>query len=239
MPHDLPEPAIDWRQRVRERAAVSGVDLSRTTVDEIALHLEDVYAAALAEGLDAAAARARAIAALEESPLSLLRPHQARDARRSYDSQRGSLSVTTAIRMAFRQFRHHPTFALITVLVLGLGTGAATTVFTVVDAVVLRPLPYDAPDRLVTLWDTNAEKGLAHDPISPVNFMDYRALPVFEGAAAWWRPSMNLIDPGLDPVRVNTIEVSANLFSLLGVGPQVGPGFPVNGPFFAQNEPIA
>ena len=110
------------------------------------------------------------------------------------------------------------------------GTGAATTVFTVVDAVVLRPLPFAAPDRLVTLWDTNTEKGLAHDPISPVNFMDYRALPVFSDAAAWWRPGVNLVDPGLDPVRVNTIEVSGNIFDVLGVRPQVGAGFPRQGP---------
>ena len=89
----------------------------------------------------------------------------------------------------------------------GLGTGAAATVFTIVDAVVLRPLPYAAPDRLVTIWDTNAEKAATHDPISPVNFMDVRALPVFEDAAAWWRPGINLVDPGLDPARVTTIEV--------------------------------
>ncbi len=117
---------------------------------------------------------------------------------------------------------------------LGLGTGAATTVFTVVDSVVLRPLPYSQPDRLVTLWDTNTEKGLQHDPISPVNFMDYRALPVFKDAAAWWRPGVNLVDPGMDPVRVKTIEVSANLFDLLGVKPQVGAGFPPSGPALQQ-----
>ena len=140
---------------------------------------------------------------------------------------------------ALRQFRQHPTFALVTVLVLGLGTGAATTVFTVVDAVVLRPLPYAAPDRLVTLWDTNTEKGLAHDPISPVNFMDYRALPVFSDAAAWWRPGVNLVDPGQDPVRVNTIEVSGNLFDVLGVGRRSAPGFPAEGPMFVQNELVA
>jgi len=147
--------------------------------------------------------------------------------------------VLSAIRLAFRQFRQHPTFAIVTVLVLGLGTGAATTVFTIVDAVVLRPLPYQAPDRLVTLWDTNTEKGLAHDPLSPVNFMDYRALPVFKDAAAWWRPGINLTDPGMDPIRVNTIEVGGNIFDVLGVKPQVGAGFPVNGPMFAKNELIA
>ena len=147
--------------------------------------------------------------------------------------------MASAIRLALRQFRQHPTFALVTVLVLGLGTGAATTVFTIVDAVVLRPLPYKAPDRLVTMWDTNHEKGLSHDPISPVNFMDYRELPVFEDAAAWWRPGVNLMDPGLDPVRVNSIEVSANLFEVLGVKPAIGPGFPEKGPFFERSELIA
>ena len=101
-----------------------------------------------------------------------------------------------ALRMALRQFRLHPAFALITVLVLGLGTGAATMVYTIVDSVILRPLPYRAPDALVKFWDTNSEKGLTHDPISPVTFMDYKALPVFADAAAWWRPDVNLAGSG-------------------------------------------
>jgi putative ABC transport system permease protein len=147
--------------------------------------------------------------------------------------------VLDAIRAAARQVRHHPRFALVTILVLGLGTGAAATVFTIVDAVVLRPLPYADPDRLVTIWDTNAEKAARHDPISPVNFMDVRALAVFSDAAAWWRPGINVVDPGLEPARVNTIEVSGNLFALLGVRPQVGGGFPDGGPLFAQRELVA
>lgn len=238
----------DWRPLVREHAEKAGVELPQTTIDEIALHLADLYTAARADGLSEPDARTRALAALEESALAMLRRHASRDPRRRYAraadetarASRGrSLSVVSAIRMAFRQFRQHPTFALVTVLVLGLGTGAATTVFTVVDAVVLRPLPYAAPDRLVTMWDTNAEQGLAHDPISPVNFMDYRALPVFKDAAAWWRPGINLVDPGMDPVRVNTIEVGGNLFDVLGIRPQIGAGFPVAGPRFVQNELIA
>ncbi len=240
--------ANDWRQLVRQHADKAHVDLPQATVDEIALHLEDIYGAARAEGLSAADAHVRAMAALEESPLSQLRRHASRDSRRPYaraadvtarGAQGRSLSVLSAIRLALRQFRQHPTFAIVTVLVLGLGTGAATTVFTIVDAVVLRPLPYQAPDRLVTLWDTNTEKGLAHDPISPVNFMDYRALPVFKDAAAWWRPGINLIDPGMDPVRVNTIEVGGNIFDVLGIKPQVGAGFPVDGPMFVPNELVA
>ena len=91
------------------------------------------------------------------------------------------------------------------------------------------------PDRLVTFWDTNAQKGLSHEPLSPVNFMDYRKLQAFEDAAAWWRPDVNLVDPGVDPVRVRTIETGANLFAVLGVSPQVGPGFPADGPMFDRN----
>lgn len=146
--------------------------------------------------------------------------------------------MAQALRYALRQFGQRPTFALVTVLVLGLGTGAAATVFSVVDAVVLRPLPFTDPGRLVTLWDTNSEKSLTHDPVSPVNFMDYRALPVFAGAAAWWRPGVNLVDPGQDPLRVNTIEVSGNLFELLGVRPHAGAGFPAGGPLHS-NELVA
>jgi predicted permease len=144
----------------------------------------------------------------------------------------------TALRAALRQLRQHPGFTFVTVLVLGLGVGATAAVFTVVDAVILRPLPYRAPDRLVTIWDTNADQALSHDPISPVNFMDQRALPVFEDAAAWWRPGINLADPGLDPLRVTTVEASGNLFDVLGVRPQLGEGFPVGGPLHASGERI-
>ena len=146
--------------------------------------------------------------------------------------------MTSALRLAVRQLRQHPRFVLVTMLVLGLGTGAATTVFSIVDSVVLRPLPYRAPDRLVTLWDTNAEKGLAHDPISPVTFLDYRALPVIADAAAWWRPGVNLVDPGLDPIRVNTVETSANLFRVLGIGPQLGSGFGAGEPLHVRDESL-
>jgi predicted permease len=236
----------NWRRLVHEHAVDAGVELPPATVEELALHLEDIYSAARRDGASDADAHARAMVALKESGMSILRRHARRavqraPAERAEETARvaggRSLLMFSALRTALRQFRHHPGFALTTVLVLGIGTAAATTVFTIVDSVVLRPLPYTAPDRLVTLWDTNFEKGLEHDPISPVNFMDYRALPVFDGAAAWWRPSINLIDPGLDPVRVNTIEVSGNLFDVLGVRPQLGEGFPVGGPFFLRNQP--
>jgi predicted permease len=241
-------PGSPWRRLVLQRAAQSGAPLTDAVADELAAHLEDLFNAARNAGESVDEARRRAVAALEESPLVGLHRQRSREPRHrearvaeeiARASRRRGLSMSSALRMAVRQFRLHRAFALVTVLVLGLGTGAATTVFTIVDSVVLRPLPYRAPDQLVTLWDTNHEKGLAHDPISPVNFMDYRALPVFADAAAWWRPGVNLTNPGLDPVRVNTIEVSGNLFDVLGVSPQLGAGFPRGGPIFVPNDLIA
>ncbi len=239
--------SFDLRAEVRRHVGKSGVELPDATIDELVAYLEDLHAAALEEGASASDARARAMAALEESAFSLLQAHALKHRDRRHAARADlmarsaggrSLNVLSAIRLAVRQFRQHPTFALVTILVLGLGTGAATTVFTVVDSVVLRPLPYADADRLVTLWDTNPEKGLAHDPISPVNFMDYRALPVFSDAAAWWRPGINLTEPGKDPMRVTTIEVGGNVFEVLGVKPQIGAGFPSGGPMFVTNELI-
>ena len=69
------------------------------------------------------------------------------------------------VRFGLRVLRRAPAFTLTAVLTLGLGTGAATAIFSVLDGVVLRPLPYANPDRLVTLWATNRTHGLSHEPI--------------------------------------------------------------------------
>jgi putative ABC transport system permease protein len=219
----------EWRQLIVQHSRSAGVDLPPETIDELATHLEDLYAAARRDGASHHDATARALRVLDESGLAVLHRHTARE----------GFSMFYALRMAIRQFRQHRAFAFATVLVLGLCTGAAAAVYTIVDAVVLRPLPYHEPDRLVTLWDDNAQEGLAHEPVSPVNFMDYRALPAFSDAAAWWRPQMDIVEPGLDPVRVRAVEVSANLFTVLGVHAQIGKGFPEDGPLYALSDPIA
>ena len=136
-------------------------------------------------------------------------------------------SLIADARFALRSLRRSPAFTIAAVLALGLGIGSAAGVFSLLEGVVLRPLPYAQPERLVMIWEANREKGLEHQGLSPVNFMDYRQQPnVFEDAAAWWRPEINLADDQTgDPIRVTAIETSRNLFRVLGVRPMIGAGF--------------
>ena len=131
------------------------------------------------------------------------------------------------IRFGLRQLRRTPGFTVAAVLALALGIGATTAIFSVLDRVVLRPLPYPDPDRLTMVWEVNDSKGLSHERISPVNFGDYHALThVFEDAAAWWYPQLTLTETGHEPLRVNAIETTPNFFHVLGVQPALGAGFP-------------
>ena len=131
------------------------------------------------------------------------------------------------VRFGWRLLRRTPGFTISAVLALALGIGATTAIFSVLDRVVLRPLPYPDPDRLTMVWEANEGKGLLHERISPVNFVDYRGLTqVFEDAAAWWYPQLTLTETGHDPLRVSAIETTPNFFSVLGVQPVLGAGFP-------------
>jgi predicted permease len=237
----------DWKALVRAHARRSGApDLAAHAVDELAAHLEDIYLDAIRDGRGENQAMAAATAALAESPLTIVPPSRTRrpEARPHVSPPgrgwTGGLSgVAGDLRFAWRQLRRAPSFAAIAIATLGLGAGAATAIFSIVDTVLLKPLPYRAPDELVMLWETNAEKALPKEKLSPVNFMDYRSLQAtFADAAAWWRPEISLFRPGSEPLRVSAIETSANLFQLLGVSPQLGPGFPQGGPFYSR-DPMA
>ena len=136
------------------------------------------------------------------------------------------------IRFGWRLLWRSPGFTVAAVLALALGIGATTAIFSVLDHVVLRPLPYPDADRLAMIWEVNDSKGLPHEQLSPVNFVDYRGLShVFADAAAWWYPQLTLTETGHEPMRVKAIETTPNFFRVVGVAAELGPGFPADPAF--------
>lgn len=131
-------------------------------------------------------------------------------------------------RFALRSFRKSPAFTVLAVLALALGIGANSAAFTVVNAILLRWLPYRAPDRLVVVWESNPVLGELVGERTPVclkNYLDWkREAQVFEDMAAFGETSYNLT--GLEkPERVDAAEASPNFFAFVGVQAQLGRTF--------------
>jgi putative ABC transport system permease protein len=128
------------------------------------------------------------------------------------------------IRYGLRQLRRNPGFTVVAVLTLALGIGANTAIFSVVDAALLRPLPYRDPDRLVMVWNQLHRLGLNQFPASYADYSDYKTgNRVFDDIAAFEPAHFDLA--GNQPERVLGMRTSANLFPLLGVKAELGRTF--------------
>ena len=126
------------------------------------------------------------------------------------------------IRYAFRIMRKSPGFTLIIVLTLALGIGANTSIFSIVNAVLLRSLPYYDPGRLVKITFNNPGIGLRNIRFSVPEWEDLKARAgIFEESSVVWPTSTNLIG-GKHPERLEALGVSPNYFSMLGASPQIG-----------------
>ena len=128
-------------------------------------------------------------------------------------------------RYGVRMLRKSPGFALTVMITLGLGIGANATIFSVINAVLLEPLPYREPDRLIRLWETNPGGGLTQVAVSVPNFQDWRQdQSVFEQLAASENATFNLTGSG-EPQRIAAAKITANLIPTLGVAPVLGRSF--------------
>ena len=129
------------------------------------------------------------------------------------------------LRLALRRLARNPGFTAAAVLCLALGIGANTAIFTVINAVLLRPLPFQQPERLVAVWEANRIRKSERNVVSPANYLDWAAQStVFEAMAAAADGSANLTGRG-EPVEVPLQQVTAGYFDMLGMRPMLGRDF--------------
>ncbi len=130
------------------------------------------------------------------------------------------------LRYAMRALWKAPGFAAIAVLTIGLGIGANTAIFSVVRAVLLRPLPYSEPDRLAFVWADLTIRGVKNWPISPPILQDFRdQAESFSGFAGIVTGQTSLTGDEGDPMQVEQGNITPDMFSLLGVAPFLGRDF--------------
>ena len=237
--------APDWRAYVRAHlpALALGPERELEIVEELAQHLEAVYEESLAAGADTAAAAARARA--EIADWQLLECELGRT-RRPVAAERGAAHGATAaargrarrrswprldalsqdVRYGVRVLLKRPSFTAITVLTLALGIGANTAIFSVVNAVLLRPLPYPEPERLVVLESVKTQGGPAQFGVAPADFWDWQAQSrAYTQLAVLGGSGLTLV---ADDGRAETLpaaRVSANFFQTFGVAPLLGRDF--------------
>ena len=114
---------------------------------------------------------------------------------------------------------------MIAIATLALGIGANTAIFSAVNAVLLRPLPYPEPERVMTVWERRAAEGVNDNVVSPADFLDWARLNAsFESIAAQSFQTVDLTGGG-EPVRLFTSAVSPSFFAVLGVQPAYGRRF--------------
>jgi putative ABC transport system permease protein len=125
-------------------------------------------------------------------------------------------------RYAMRTIRRDPGFSLVAILTLALGIGANTAIFSVVNAVLLEPLSYGDPDRLVIVWERNPAIGKERDPVAPLNFQDWRAQnTVFEELGAFRFRGFTLTHVD-EPERLDAVSMTTGAFRALDVPPLLG-----------------
>jgi putative ABC transport system permease protein len=219
----------DWREEVRRRLSRLNLEPAHEAeiVEELAQHLDDVYERSLKAGVTEAEAKRAVLTELSDAELLRNEMRRSQKLAKAAPVAGGGRTNLLAdflndLRYAVRLQRKNPGFTIVAVIALALGIGANTAIFSVVNTVLLRPLPYKDPERLVMVWEEATKAGYPTDTPAAANFVDWRDQnQAFEGMAAIADESFNLTGSG-DPERLEGRRVSANLFPLLGVEPQLG-----------------
>ena len=213
-----------WRRTFR--LPLGRRSIERDVDDELSFHLAMREEKLRGLGLEPAAAEARARERFGDAErvrdeCITIGTHHAREVR----FMEWLESVLADFRFALRTFRRMPTFTIVATITLALGIGATSAMFTLVNGILLRPLPYPNAGRLVRLIQSYPEKGLDTWGISQVNIALYRDRATdFEAFAAYRSGSITLRLPN-GPARLSASRVTADFFHVLGVNPAFGRAF--------------
>jgi putative ABC transport system permease protein len=221
----------DFRNAIEKQLAGLGLSATREAeiVEELSQHLQDEFEYALSRGstedeAEQAVLKDMNIGGFFRNELRKVEQRARPEGIVAGGAGKSHL-ITDAIqdvRYGLRTLIKNPGFTIVTVLALALGIGANSAIFSVVNTVLLRPLPYRNPDQLVMVWEDATTQGFPKNTPSPANFLDWVSQnTVFEGMAAVAESSFNLTGPD-EPRRFDGRRVSANLFTLLGVEPRLG-----------------
>jgi putative ABC transport system permease protein len=224
----------EWKREIVERLARLKLEPTREAeiVEELAQHLEDCYEELLSGGASVEEATSEVLMELSDGELfaeELSHVEQQRSPGEMVvagSKVRSNMLVDIGqdLRYGIRTMLKNPAFTLVAVAALALGIGANTAIFSVVNSILLRPLPFKEPERLLTVSHAYPKLNLIA-PVSPPGFMDYRArTDVFEMSAASAGGSFNLTGEG-EPERIQARAVSASFFPTLGVEAALGRTF--------------
>ena len=134
-------------------------------------------------------------------------------------------SLWQDVRYGARLLAKNPGFTVIAILTLALGIGASTAIFSVVNSVLLRPLPFPEPDQLVRVWEANPKRGYVRNVVNPLNFLDWHEQNRSFGPMAAVAGGSANFNHGKAPITVPALAVTPEFFSVLGVAPLLGRTF--------------
>jgi putative ABC transport system permease protein len=202
--------------RLRGLAGRDGVE--RGLSEEIGFHIDQQTEKNIRAGMAPAEARRQAL-------IRFGGVERVKEATR--DEYRANLLEDFArdIRYGVRALRRTPAFTIVAILTLALGIGANTAIFSVVNTVLLKPLPYPDADRLTFVWERNTAIGADRDLVAPPNYLDWKSRnAVFADLGAYQIAGFALTGSG-EPERLTTVAMSSSLFGVLGVEAAIGRTF--------------
>jgi predicted permease len=200
------------------RSVLRRTRVERELTDEIEASVEQLIEEHVAQGMSRDDARRAA-------RLAIGGVDQVKDHVRDVRAGAWLDALRQDLRFGVRTLIRRPGFAMIAVLTLGVGMGATTAIFSLIDSVLLKPLPFHEPERLTTVWEVRPRFRQPRIEAAPMNYLDWqKQVQAFESLAAYVNGFANLTGAG-DPERLVAVQVTPNLFPTLGVAPLVGRWF--------------